>query len=173
MPRGRRVRRGRPAMRRGGRPAARRMRRGGRPTRPRRRMQTGGHTHTVNNPQSMFSPVQHVHGLTSTHMGGHTHDAPMPGASTVGPAKPVGSFTTPQTGRIINNPVNFGGNFPTLNESWTMEAGDHTHRQSITPRGRMRRGGRPVRRFQAGGGTGVYCPRGNYGYNEYGERVCK
>ena len=39
-------------------------------------------------------------------------------------------------------------------------------------RPQMRRGGRPVRRFQTGGGTGVFCPNGLSRYNEYGVKVC-
>ena len=40
----------------------------------------------------------------------------------------------------------------------------------------MRRGGRPARRMPHGGphngGRSVFCPQGNYGFDEYGNQVC-
>ena len=45
------------------------------------------------------------------------------------------------------------------------------YRRGGRVRGRaMRRGGRPVRRMQAGGG--VECPQGNYGTDQFGKTIC-
>ena len=73
-----------------------------------RRFQQGGHTHPIVDPSRPESPVQHVHGLMSSHGGNHRHNITYDSNGniygTTGP-QGGGSWTTPTTGRIINDPV--------------------------------------------------------------------
>ena len=122
----------------------RKMRRGGR---PRRKMQQGGHTHNV--PQWGWS---------------HEHDAQVD-------PDPYGNQIA---WRNVAEPIMTNMNIPPYEmqlERTTNQSGTHTHRQGITPRGRRRRGGRPTRKMQAGGGVS-FCPNGNYGRDAHGNTYC-
>ena len=87
----------------------------------RRRFQQGGHAHSVSNPGAYNSPVQHVHGLVSTHGGNHTHGIMASGNGTTGP-QGGGSWNTPTTGRIVN------GIIPEYSQPWNINGqGTHGH----------------------------------------------
>ena len=160
MARGRR--RGRPQMRRGGRARG-------------RRMQQGGHTHSYGGEGYNAGHTEHYHSLYD-HI--NEHHAPL--------GQP---WQNPSTSgqKTMHGGINHQHQF----SFDTSTAGSHQHRPTgITPRGRMRRGGRPVarrgrpgqnartggfrgqRRMLTGGSVQSTCPGGNYGTDQFGNQIC-
>ena len=133
-------------------------RRGGR---TRRRMQQGGHTHGQ-------SPNIHSHhwNMNHTHGGGPgaTWNTPPGGGGVYLGSSVQGagqSFWPDAASQAIGAMETHGP------AGGTQTAGTHTHRQGITPRGRMRRGGN-IRKMHQGGplapspeGGGAYVPMMN------------
>jgi hypothetical protein len=159
-------------------PAQSSMRRGGKM----RKMQQGGHTHDLGIPY-------------------HMHVAPGVGATTGPTYNPIYSeqYTDPISGQLVNNPPFTTSTAGThthrkgITPVRRMRRGGRTRRRMQTG-GRngcgpgmvyqnggcvpsMRAGGRIKKMPHGGphngnGRGGVFCPSGNYGFDEYGKQVC-
>ena len=173
--------------RKGGRVTNNRMRRGGkagtklqRGGRPRRRMQEGGQcppgTHWMPpvNGQPGYCMEGETHPGNGYRKGGRTNNNRRSKMRRGG--RPVARRAMRRGGRSVRKMAHGGmhnGCPPGQYMSGGQCVSNGGMRRGGRPTRRLRRGGKPVRRYQTGGGTGVYCPRGNYGYNEFGQRVCK